>query len=136
MNQKHFLLREVAKRLGIDKMAEAAHALGLGAPTGIELPGELGGLIPTRAWKMKRFGVPWQQGETLVNGIGITESADELNDLRRRFFAHCAPVGPIEEMLVEQIVSCCWRKRRVLQLMHVVEHMTLWTSGSMATSLN
>jgi penicillin-binding protein 2 len=61
---------EVAKRLGIDKMAEAAHALGLGAPTGIELPGEMGGLIPTRAWKMKRFHVPWQQGETLVNGIG------------------------------------------------------------------
>ena len=61
---------EVARRLGIDKMAEAANALGLGSPTGIELPGELGGLIPTRAWKMKRFGVPWQQGETLVNGIG------------------------------------------------------------------
>jgi penicillin-binding protein 2 len=61
---------EVARRLGIDKMAEAAHALGLGAPTGIELPGELGGLIPTRAWKMARFGVPWQQGETLVTGIG------------------------------------------------------------------
>lgn len=61
---------EVARRLGIDKMAEAANALGLGSPTGIELPGEMGGLIPTRAWKMKRFGVPWQQGETLVNGIG------------------------------------------------------------------
>jgi penicillin-binding protein 2 len=61
---------EVARRLGIDKMAEAAHALGLGSPTGIELPGELGGLIPTRAWKMARFGVPWQQGETLVSGIG------------------------------------------------------------------
>jgi len=61
---------EVARRLGIDKMADAAHALGLGSPTGVELPGELGGLIPTRAWKMKRFGVAWQQGETLVNGIG------------------------------------------------------------------
>jgi penicillin-binding protein 2 len=61
---------EVARRLGIDKMAEAAHLLGLGSPTGIELPGESGGLIPTRAWKMKRFGVAWQQGETLINGIG------------------------------------------------------------------
>jgi penicillin-binding protein 2 len=61
---------EVARRLGIDKMAEAANLLGLGSPTGIELPGEIGGLIPTRAWKMKRFGVAWQQGETLVNGIG------------------------------------------------------------------
>jgi penicillin-binding protein 2 len=61
---------EVARRLGIDKMGAAARALGLGAPTGIELPGERSGLIPTRAWKLARFGVPWQQGETLVNGIG------------------------------------------------------------------
>ena len=61
---------EVARRLGIDKMAEAAHAIGLGSPTGIELPGELGGLIPSQAWKLARFGVPWQPGETLVNGIG------------------------------------------------------------------
>ena len=61
---------EIARRMGIDKMAEAAHAMGLGSPTGIELPGELGGLIPTRAWKQARFHVPWQQGETLVNGIG------------------------------------------------------------------
>ncbi|MBU6299228.1 MAG: penicillin-binding protein 2, partial [Alphaproteobacteria bacterium] len=61
---------EVARRLGIDKMADAAHALGLGAPTGIEMPGELAGFIPTRPWKMARFGVPWQQGETLNTGIG------------------------------------------------------------------
>ncbi|HEY4115546.1 MAG TPA: penicillin-binding protein 2 [Rhizomicrobium sp.] len=61
---------EVARRLGIDKMGASARALGLGAPTGIELPGERSGLIPTRAWKLARFGVPWQQGETLVNGIG------------------------------------------------------------------
>src|ERR1700761_3527964 len=61
---------EVARRLGIDKMADAAHGLGLGSPTGIELPGELGGLIPTRAWKMARFGVSWQQGDTLSAGIG------------------------------------------------------------------
>jgi penicillin-binding protein 2 len=61
---------EVARHLGIDKMGEAARALGLGTRTGIELPGELAGLIPSRAWKLARFGVPWQQGETLVNGIG------------------------------------------------------------------
>jgi len=61
---------EVARRLGIDKMEEAARALGLGADTGIELPGEQSGFIPSRAWKMARFGIPWQQGETLVNGIG------------------------------------------------------------------
>jgi len=61
---------EVAKRLGIDKMADAAKKLGLGEPTGIEMPGERAGVMPTRAWKMATYGVPWQQGETLVTGIG------------------------------------------------------------------
>jgi penicillin-binding protein 2 len=61
---------EVARRLGIDKMEEASRKLGLGAPTGIEMPGETSGFIPSRAWKRQRFGIPWQQGETLVNGIG------------------------------------------------------------------
>lgn len=61
---------ELARRLGIDRIAEAAHKLGLGAPTGIELPGERAGLIPTPAWKEATFHVPWQQGETLITGIG------------------------------------------------------------------
>jgi penicillin-binding protein 2 len=61
---------EVARRLGIDKMEQAARVLGLGAPTGIELPGELGGFIPSRAWKLEKYGIAWQPGETLVAGIG------------------------------------------------------------------
>lgn len=61
---------EVARRLGIDKMAPAAKALGLGAETGIELPGELSGFIPTAAWKLARYGVPWQVGDSLSAGIG------------------------------------------------------------------
>jgi penicillin-binding protein 2 len=60
----------VAMKLGIANMAAAAGAMGLGKLTGIELPGELPALIPTRAWKLKKFGVPWQEGETLINGIG------------------------------------------------------------------
>jgi penicillin-binding protein 2 len=61
---------EVARRLGIDRIEAAAHALGLGRQTGIELPGERSGIVPGRAWKEARYGVPWQQGETLVTGIG------------------------------------------------------------------
>jgi penicillin-binding protein 2 len=61
---------EVARRLGIDKMGQTARALGFGSVTGIEIPGERPGFFPTRAWKKRRFGAPWQQGETLVNGIG------------------------------------------------------------------
>ncbi|MDE3114692.1 MAG: penicillin-binding protein 2 [Pseudomonadota bacterium] len=61
---------ELSRRVGIDRIDEAAHALGLGQPTGIELPGERAGLIPSRAWKRATFGQPWEQGETLVTGIG------------------------------------------------------------------
>jgi penicillin-binding protein 2 len=61
---------ETARRLGIDKIAESAKRLGLGAATGIEIPGEIGGVIPSSAWKLAKYGIPWQQGETLNTGIG------------------------------------------------------------------
>ena len=61
---------ETSRRLGIDKIEEAARKLGLGAPTGIELPGERGGLIPSREWKQKTYKWAWQQGDTLSVGIG------------------------------------------------------------------
>jgi len=61
---------ETARRLGIDKISEGARRLGLGATTGIEIPGEIGGVIPSSAWKLAKYGVPWQQGETLNTGIG------------------------------------------------------------------
>ncbi len=61
---------DIAKRVGIDRIAAMARRFGLGEPTGIDLTGERGGLVPDRDWKLGRFGVSWQQGETLVVGIG------------------------------------------------------------------
>jgi len=61
---------ETSRRLGIDRIEAAARKLGLGAPTGIELPGERSGLIPSRAWKQKTYGWGWQQGDTISVGIG------------------------------------------------------------------
>lgn len=61
---------ETARRTGIDRIAEMASRLGLGNLTGIDIPGERPGLIPTRAWKKAVLGHPWTQGETLVTGIG------------------------------------------------------------------
>ncbi len=61
---------DIAERLGIDKIAAMARRLGLGMPTGIELAGEKGGLIPDKAWKMRTRGEAWQTGETLIAGIG------------------------------------------------------------------
>ena len=61
---------ETAHRVGIDAIEQAAKKLGLGAPTGIELPGEHSGLVPGRAWKEKTYKQVWQQGDTLSVGIG------------------------------------------------------------------
>ena len=61
---------QVGQRLGVDRLAWYANAFGLGTPTGIKLDQEAHGLIPTAAWKKKRTGVPWQQGETLSIAIG------------------------------------------------------------------
>jgi penicillin-binding protein 2 len=61
---------EVARRLGVDAIAEMAGRLGLGATLGLDLPNEQAGLIPTRDWKRTKMGQPWHQGETLITGIG------------------------------------------------------------------
>ena len=57
-------------RLGVDRIAHYAHQLGLGRKTGLNLGHEKGGLIPTAEWKLKRWGVPWQGGETVSTSIG------------------------------------------------------------------
>jgi penicillin-binding protein 2 len=60
---------EVAKRVGIDRIAAMSHRLGLGIDLEIDLPGARAGLIPTREWRMRR-GHPWNLGDTVNAGIG------------------------------------------------------------------
>lgn len=61
---------KLGKKLGVDRLSEYAFAAGYGKPTGISLPHEKGGLIPTRKWKRKRFGEIWHPGENLNFSIG------------------------------------------------------------------
>ncbi|MBO5442573.1 MAG: penicillin-binding protein 2 [Alphaproteobacteria bacterium] len=61
---------ETAQKLGIEKIAEMARRFGLGSKINIGLDNEKDGLIPDKEWKLKRFGEPWQQGESLISGIG------------------------------------------------------------------
>lgn len=56
--------------LGVDRIAKYAKALGLGEKTGIDIPNEVPGIIPTSEWKLKRTGEPWQPGENLSVAIG------------------------------------------------------------------
>jgi penicillin-binding protein 2 len=61
---------QLGEKLGVDKIAAAAHSFRLGTPLGVELLNEKSGLIPTSAWKQKRFGKQWYHGETLSVAIG------------------------------------------------------------------
>jgi penicillin-binding protein 2 len=61
---------KVAADMDIDVLAKYADMFGLGRRTGIELPREVSGLFPTKEWKLKKNGIPWQQGETLSCSIG------------------------------------------------------------------
>ena len=56
--------------LDIDRIHHWAAALGLGEPSGIDLPHEVPGLVPSRAWKRLQFNQPWYPGETLSVAIG------------------------------------------------------------------
>lgn len=56
--------------LGVDKIHKYSTMLGLGLKTGIDLPDENPGLIPSSAWKKRRFNVDWMPGENLSVAIG------------------------------------------------------------------
>jgi penicillin-binding protein 2 len=60
----------LAERLGIEKIAKWATALGLGQKTGIDLPNEVNGVMPSEEWKIKNFRQKWYAGETISVGIG------------------------------------------------------------------
>ena len=61
---------EVALKTGIQRIKKMALRLGLGFPTGIDIPGEKAGIIPSHEWKLATHGVVWTPGETVNAGIG------------------------------------------------------------------
>ena len=61
---------QAAGKLGIDRLAYWAHHYGFGAPTRIDLPAEVGGIVPSNAWKQEVFGLPIYPGEVYHAGIG------------------------------------------------------------------
>ena len=61
---------QVAARVGYDRLSYWAHQLGLGAPTGVDLPNEASGIIPSSQWKMQMYGEPVYPGDVAQAGIG------------------------------------------------------------------
>ncbi|MGA2459760.1 MAG: penicillin-binding transpeptidase domain-containing protein, partial [Terriglobales bacterium] len=60
----------LAEKLGIDRIAKYATELGLGQKTGIDLPQEVTGVMPSEEWKIRNFKQKWYAGETISVGIG------------------------------------------------------------------
>jgi penicillin-binding protein 2 len=60
----------LAEKLGIDRISRYATALGLGQKTGIDLPNEVSGVMPSEEWKIRNFKQKWFAGETISVGIG------------------------------------------------------------------
>ena len=61
---------ELAYKLGITRIHQYLTAFGFGQPTGVDLPREASGLVPSREWKLAALGRPWTAGETIISGIG------------------------------------------------------------------
>jgi penicillin-binding protein 2 len=60
----------LGNRLGIDKIAEYSEAAGFGKKTGVDLPGEKEGLMPSSRWKIRNLREKWYAGETISVAIG------------------------------------------------------------------
>lgn len=61
---------DLAYRMGIDRLHDFSQRFGLGRVTGLDMPGESSGLVPSKEWKRASKKQPWYPGETLIAGIG------------------------------------------------------------------
>lgn len=60
----------VGLKLGVDRIHDFGNTLGLGRATGVDLPNEQKGLLPSTEWKKRRYNQPWYEGETVSVAIG------------------------------------------------------------------
>ncbi|WP_374273179.1 penicillin-binding protein 2 [Paenirhodobacter enshiensis] len=61
---------EVISRIGVDKLAEMAHRMGVGVKHDLPMSAVAEGLVPTKDWKQQRYGKPWLIGDTVNASIG------------------------------------------------------------------
>lgn len=61
---------DLANNMGIDKLHDNLDLFNFGRKTGIDIPGEKGGIMPSKSWKKINRNEPWYRGETLIVGIG------------------------------------------------------------------
>ena len=90
-------------KVGIDNMAKNLHAFGLGVKTGVDLPREYNGVIPDKAWKMRRFKQPWYKGETVIASIG--QGYDSVTPLQVARYTALIATGNLVTPRVAKLVD-------------------------------
>lgn len=61
---------KVAEKIGVDTLSTVSRQFGIGQTLGIDIAGEVKGLVPTKSWKEKTLHEPWYLGDTYHYGIG------------------------------------------------------------------
>lgn len=107
----------LAEKLGIDRIAKYATALGLGQKTGIDLPDEASGVMPSEEWKIHNFKQKWFAGETISVGIGQGAVATTPIQLMRAI----AAISMDGRMVVPHVVDPVGLPQNYLEVNHYTE---------------
>ncbi len=107
----------LAEKLGIDRIAKYATSMGLGQKTGIDLPEEASGVMPSEEWKIRNFKQKWYAGETISVGIGQGAVATTPVQLMRAI----AAISMDGRMVVPHVVSPTGLPPQYLETHHYME---------------
>jgi penicillin-binding protein 2 len=107
----------LAEKLGIDRIAKYATALGLGQKTGIDLPNEVSGVMPSEEWKIRNFKQKWFAGETISVGIGQGAVAITPVQLMRAI----AAISMDGRMVVPHVVDPVGLPQNYVEVNHYTE---------------
>jgi penicillin-binding protein 2 len=107
----------LAEKLGIDRIAKYATALGLGQKTGIDLPNEVSGVMPSEEWKIRNFKQKWFAGETISVGIGQGAVATTPVQLARAI----AAISMGGRMVVPHVVNPTGLPQNYQEVTHYTE---------------
>ncbi len=92
-------------KLGIDKIYNYISLLGLGSKTGIEMPREIPGLLPSAEWKKNNRGEEWQPGETLSTAIGQSYVTTTLMQMAVAYNAIATEGKVVRPMIIRKVTD-------------------------------
>jgi len=116
----------LAEKLGISRIAKYATAMGLGQKTGIDLPEEASGVMPSEEWKVRNFKQKWFAGETISVGIGQGAVATTPVQLMRAI----AAISMDGRMVVPHVASPTGLPQDYLETHNYTEVKTIPIEGS------